>query len=210
MEPATNSESLTKDMRIDVLPYLDGDGSLIQYLPELEDYQSFVDYIEHPLHGLPANKVIAYIILLYSSDSILNGHPMPDLKERMERAAELSGFPKSKKGFRQEVNDILFTLEDEDHRLLNMVFEYLVKQNNLEWEEIVATERHRMNCIHSLMDANRNDPKSLKDKKDLRNEIASMTSELKRKYSDLFEKNEDLIAKGRELVTRDFIEDRAV
>lgn len=211
MEPATTSESLSKDMRIDVLPYAKEKASLLLYLPELANYISFTEYEQNPIDGLNPNKVIAYIVLLYSSDSILTGHPMPDLKDRMERAAELVGFKKTaNKNFKEPVTKMLFPLKDEEGKLLNMVFEFLIKENNLEWEEIVATERHRLNCIYSLMDAKYNDPKSLKDKKDLRNEIASMTADLKRKYSDMFEKNEDLIAKGREVVTNDFIEDRAV
>lgn len=210
MSTSTSSESPSKDMRIDVIPYIGESLPITKYLPELAQYKSFVGYEERPIDGLPADKVIAYIVILYSSDSLLNGHPMPPLNERMERAAELCGFKKTKKGFAEQVTKMLFPLNDGNDQLLDMVFEFLIRQNNLEWEEIVAIERLRYNYLRSMVDnSGLDDPNKLKHKSTLKHDVMAMSSELKRMYSELFEKNDDLIALARDAVTRDFIEDRA-
>jgi hypothetical protein len=198
-------ESLSKGMAIDILPHLE-DDHIFESLPVLGKLPSFVKYASNQLPILPVNNTFAYIILLYSQDSILNGFPMPELRERQQRSLELSKL--NKEEYKNITEVYLTTLDSED--VLNMAFEYIIFQGNLDWEEIVAIERLRYNYLRSVTDNTAlNDPAKLKNKSIILEEIKSMTSELKIRYHDFFAGDDKLISKGRSVAYRDYIEDRA-
>lgn len=89
----------------------------------------FESYRRDPDPSLDPSKVIKYVVLLYSQDSVLNSKPMPPLIERRERAAEMAGLNVSD----QNVIDNLFDLFSE--KIRDLIIDYLIYQNRLVWTE---------------------------------------------------------------------------
>lgn len=151
------TESLSKDMRYDVLDLPKDDrGNDIDILDafkkELRAIEAFNNYQgEMKAMGLNRNKLIAYIILVYSHDSFLHQgkYKFEDFKKRLIIAADLVGLDRVvKRGtkkfgkisgeekvfdFQKDVDERLFELYDEEFAL--MILEYLKFQSQSEWSE---------------------------------------------------------------------------
>ncbi len=133
-------ESPTKESRFDVCAIPDGEN-VLHNIPQLKKVKAFVDYKGSTKGGLNQDKVIKYIVLLYSDDSPLSKKPLAPLEDRKYHAADMAGFKREKKteDFREKIIEQLFLLNDED--VVNMVIEYLTMLHNDVWSEIVITQQ---------------------------------------------------------------------
>jgi len=135
-------------------------------------------------------------------DSILNVEPIPRFEERQLKAAEIVGFQKNTAGeFKIEVKDKLFGLDSEDYS--QMAFEFVVRQNDMLWDQIMLEETMRLRMTKELF-SNDYDDKA-KDRAQtytkqsvIRNEIDKLIKSLQEKYKELFQDNEQLIEIGRQ------------
>lgn len=187
--------SPTTSMKIDILSYVN-DKSLFKKIPVLSRFKNFVEYWEDPTDKLPANKVIAYVILLYSEDSVLNAQPMPILNERQKMAAEMCGFNKLK----PEQKELLFDLKDE--KIFKMAFEYLVYQKNEDWQYMISVETARLQCLKDMMDPN----KKATDKNKLRLMAKDYADEIKLLTDEIFYDHNKLKDLAKEKIWGDTIE----
>jgi len=200
------AESLTKSMRVDILSALK-ERTLTDAVPELKRVKSFIEYIKNPIQGLEYKETMAYIVLLYSKDSILNKEPMPPLEERQAKAAELVGFTRSKDGdFSKTVKEILFPLAEE--RLMRMMFEWILLQNSSLWEEIVMAERLSWSYLKNISEMMKHDdPKKVVDalekQKKLQEHVLALRKSLEEMYKEMFSDNQEAkeYARGQMLMT---------
>lgn len=128
----------TEGMVIDVLSAVDGED-LVQKFSQLKRIKTISMYGGSLEGGFDRNKIIRYIVILYSVDSFLNKKPVIPLQERQFRAADLAGFNRDKDGhFKEVVETGIFQLQDQ--KVFEMVFQYLVFQHNILWREICTCE----------------------------------------------------------------------
>lgn len=144
----TVEESPSACMTIDVLSVEAGQDVLnsIKGLNRIEEFRCYGGSLNG---GLDRNKVIKYIVLLYSKDTILNERiPIP-FAERQMKAHDYAGFDRIKKTgeINQEIEDRLLLLNDDD--LFDMVFAFMRFQNYNEWREIITLE-HEIEELHKL------------------------------------------------------------
>lgn len=111
-------------MYLDVTRYRD-----VFTMDKIREIPCFEAYRKDPDPSLDPSKVVKYIVLLYSQDSILNRKPMPPLAERRERAVDLSDLKASD----QTVIDNLFDLFNE--KIRDVIIDYLIYQNRSVWTE---------------------------------------------------------------------------
>ena len=142
-------------MSLDVLGAKPGED-LFEYCPKLKDIRCFTDYKKDPDPAIDTNQLIAYVVLLYSKDSILNKtKPIEDLPNRRLKAARMAGLDSDNK----EVISNLFELSqtydkvkktDENgkeyydeiprNRISDLISDYVIYQNHWPWADRCATE----------------------------------------------------------------------
>ena len=89
------------------------DKDVLKLFPQLAKIDSWKRYYSTKMSK---NRVLRYVIFLYSNDSVLNENPPRLLEERMASAATMAGFPQDKEGnFSEDVNNLLFKLFEETH-----------------------------------------------------------------------------------------------
>jgi DNA polymerase elongation subunit (family B) len=129
-------QSLTKDMRLDVLAHDIGSRSvdLLQAMPELRRIESFANYegSARSKTGLHRDKLITYIIIAYSHDSPLNIGVRDDWEVRMRKAAEYALLMETK-AETTKTEELVFTLESQE--VVLMIVEYLEYQSRDDWAE---------------------------------------------------------------------------
>lgn len=194
-------DSLTKDMRIDILSGIK-EKYLTEALPILKKINGIYNFYTANDTGLETNKVIAYIVILYSQDSILNQEPMPSLEERQLKSADLAGFKRTASGEHlKKMTDILFPLDNDG--LQKMVLDFLIFQNNMLWDEIVIDEQYRYTLMKEMLSES-NDSKSkdrtatLEKKSKLRDEITKIRLALDERYKEMFRDAAELITVARQ------------
>ena len=103
--------------------------------PGLADYREFHDYIPDQIDK---NKLIVYVVLLYSRDSILNTRPIPPLKDRARKAAFMADFNPDDQVFKDKV------IELGSNKVRDLIISYLISQNSLLWQERCIVEAQIM------------------------------------------------------------------
>lgn len=199
-------ESPTKDMEIDILAYKDK-SDIVHSLPILKDY-GFNDHGGSGEDGLNRNKVIIYIVLLYSHDSILNKRKKP-LWERQYMAADYAGFKKKQNGsYPDEVVEKLFQLKDK--KIQDMVHYFLQRQEggSIIWEEIVTVEHE----IEQMQKLRRDGNKGVTDANNL-NKLLTGTQDRIKHHKDLLQEfykdHENVKQKAHKRHLKDSLELRA-
>lgn len=189
------NESRTKSMVFDV-DAIDNSQAILSEYSKLQDVRGFVEYPGTVNGELNKDMVIKYVVLLYSTDSILNQRPPLELRQRKLKAADIVGFDRDKKGnFKEEVVEKLFNLKSS--YIIEAVFDYLMFQNTHLWTSICSTEQ-------ALMESNKIIMTPVSDEKDKDN-VSSMKSKLQlipintdtkklldNLYKDFFMDNEDV------------------
>lgn len=187
--------SPTEHMKIDILSHVN-DKKLFDKIPVLGRFKYFKEYWEKPTDGLPANKVIAFVVMLYSDDSILNKQPMPILDERQKMAAELAGFKKLTKEHKEKLFDLY------DDTIFKMTFEYLVYQKNEDWQYMMTLEIARLQCLKDMIDPT----KKTSEKRKLKEDAKSYSDEIKLLINDIFYDHEKQKDFAKEKIWGDTIE----
>lgn len=186
------SESLSENMRYNVLDLpLDDRGRPIDILDafkELRVIDGFTQYGgEMKSNGLNRNKLISYIVLVYSHDSFLHQnhkYKFETFDRRLIIAADLVGFERQasrKNVFKNQIQERLFKLEDDE--FIKMVLEYLRFQSKAEWSEWCILQ-------HELMENNHIRLAPIKEDKD-KDQIAAQ--EKKAKFREQSEKIREAI-----------------
>ncbi len=148
------TQSPSASMQLDVLGAKPGED-LLEYCPRLKDIRCFVDYLKDPDPVIDKYKLIAYVVLLYSKDSILNRKPMEDLPNRRLKAARLAGLDAENEDVIHRVFELGQTEEkktktDENgkeyiettykDRISDLVCSYIIYQGHYDWSDRVAIE----------------------------------------------------------------------
>jgi hypothetical protein len=202
--------SPTASMGIDILSFKDS-KNLLTDCKTLAGIKEIADYLKKPASD---NKIVLYIVLLYSSDSILNRKPVEGLEQRKRKAADLVEFKTLKDGkFVAKVEESLFQLGDEN--IIDMIFGLLRFQNDSLWMEIVATESMIDQYVKGMLkridiDDEKKGIDALEKKSKLRQEVRSMNKDLKIMYSDFYRDHEDLKEKTKSMVRSNSIESRVM
>lgn len=207
------SESPTASMAIDILSHKDS-KYLLEDCKELKNVEAIVKYLSQPDRDGERKKVVMYVVLLYSADSVLNRVPQIPLEERKLKAADMVGFERnSKDEFKSTLVDRVFKFEDDN--VFEMVFGFIKYQNNSLWMEIVATENMLDDYIKGMMKKidEKDDKKNLDAlnvKTKLRQEVRSINEDLKQMYKDFYRDHDDFKEKARTRVKRNSIESRVL
>ncbi len=101
-------------------------GSIKKKYPKLKMFKTF---------DSANDSMIKYVLYMYDQNTPLK-EQFPELKIRKEQAAVLSGFSLMKDN--EKLHDVFFFLSDQ---LVDMVDEFLRKQNNRIWSMIVSNEQ---------------------------------------------------------------------
>jgi hypothetical protein len=101
-------------------------STLKKAFPKIKMFKSF---------ELADDQMIAYVLYMYDQNTPLK-EQFPDLKIRKEQAAILSGYSLTKDG--TFLHDLFFFVSE---KLVQMVDEFLRKQNNRIWSMIVSNEQ---------------------------------------------------------------------
>ncbi len=126
------SKSPTSSMSIDIFK----DAEDVFANENLCEIKCFMDYQKSPDASFAVDKVVIYVVLLYSKDSILNKKPMPQLKDRKNKAAILAGLNPEQ----TEVKELIFDLISPSIR--DMISDYVLHQSDPEWtERVVVSEQ---------------------------------------------------------------------
>lgn len=92
------------------------------------------------LKSLPAwEKVVIYIVFIYSKDTGLISEYPTDLKSRKESAAIDAGFTRDAKGAWPE--DITKIMAVSSREIVAAIMAFLIQQNNVIWTEISVSEQ---------------------------------------------------------------------
>ena len=202
--------SLTEGMSIDILSECD---DLFEKFHELTNIVEMVNYMKGGDKGKWKSKVIKYIVLLYSFDSILNKRPVIELNERKMKAADMVGFTRHKGGDFEKRTKELFDLDDSNY--IDMVFGFLKYQNETLWKEIVATEGMVDQYIKGMMqvvdmDDDKKALEALNVKSKLRQEVRNMNQDLKDMYRQFYKDHSDVQEKVVTKKKSDSIESRVI
>lgn len=149
-------------MSIDILSAQPGQD-VFDACPQLGSIDCFLEYRKDPDPIVPVNELIAYVILLYSKDSILNKKPMDPLPTRRMKAARMAGLDVSDKAVIARVFDlesIEKEIRDENGKYLrtewkypiaDLITEYLIYQNHYTWSDRVSVELQMQENIRIRM-----------------------------------------------------------
>lgn len=137
-------ETLSKDMNIDILRFV-GSSDILRDCKQLAEIDCFVKYVGKPESSIHVNKVIAYVILLYSRDSFLNKKPLDELRVRKIKASKMADLDSENEG----VAKALFELRSEP--ILELITGYLIHQSNFAWMELVALQSQMEESIKLRM-----------------------------------------------------------
>lgn len=166
---------------------------LTNKFPLLKRYEEFTSF-EGSMGGeLNRNKVIRYIVILYSSKSDIVKTYKDDLQIRKEESALYAGFEKKEMA---QVDNDLYQLKNE--KIVKMIMRFLLIQNVRLWTTICSIEQSFYQTSALLMSPFDQEGQH-KDKygaavkqKPLRAEMIEMTSQLDGLYDKMFNDNADL------------------
>lgn len=122
----------------------------VDYYPDLASIKSFASFTKE---SKIANKtaIMKYIIMLYSIDSPINKKPLLPLMERKVLAARYSELITANDTadlLREQFGNVVMLEED---IYINIVFDFLLSQNELLWVKLSAVEQAIENAMRRLM-----------------------------------------------------------
>ncbi|MAN63468.1 MAG: hypothetical protein CMI60_16155 [Parvibaculum sp.] len=153
-----------------------------------------------------SDSLIKYVLYMYDQNTPLK-EQFPELKTRKEAAAVLSGFDLIKDD--QKLNDMFFFLSDQ---LVNMVDEFLRKQNNRIWSMIVSNEQTFFEYQTKLLspvegDRDKDILQALQIKSKIMDDLNTINERLDSYYMKLYGEDQELlkVIKADKRLTPEFI-----
>lgn len=170
---------------------------LKKVFPKMKMFKSF---------ELADDQMIAYVLYMYDQNTPLK-EQFPDLKIRKEQAANLSGYSLSKDD--KFLHDLFFFVSE---RLVQMVDEFLRKQNNRIWSMIVSNEQTFFEYQTKLLspvegDRDKDILQALQIKSKIMDDLNTINDRLDSYYMKLYGEDQELlkVIKADKRLTPEFI-----
>lgn len=152
------------------------------------------------------DQMIAYVLYMYDQNTPLK-EQFPDLKIRKEQAAVLSGYNLKKDG--EFLHDLFFFVSE---KLVEMVDEFLRKQNNRIWSMIVSNEQTFFEYQTKLLspvegDRDKDILQALQIKSKIMDDLNTINDRLDSYYMKLYGEDQELlkVIKADKRLTPEFI-----
>lgn len=152
------------------------------------------------------DQMIAYVLYMYDQNTPLK-EQFPDLKIRKEQAANLSGYSLSRDD--KFLHDLFFFVSE---RLVQMVDEFLRKQNNRIWSMIVSNEQTFFEYQTKLLspvegDRDKDILQALQIKSKIMDDLNTINDRLDSYYMKLYGEDQELlkVIKADKRLTPEFI-----
>jgi hypothetical protein len=172
-------------------------GSIKKKYPKLKMFKTF---------DSANDSMIKYVLYMYDQNTPLK-EQFPELKIRKEQAAVLSGFSLIKDN--EKLHDVFFFLSDQ---LINMVDEFLRKQNNRIWSMIVSNEQTFFEYQTKLLspvegDRDKDILQALQIKSKIMDDLNTINDRLDSYYMKLYGEDQELlkVIKADKRLTPEFI-----
>ena len=172
-------------------------GPLKKALPKMKMFKSF---------ELADDQMIAYVLYMYDQNTPLK-EQFPDLKIRKEQAAILSGYSLTKDD--KFLHDLFFFISE---KLVQMVDEFLRKQNNRIWSMIVSNEQTFFEYQTKLLspvegDRDKDILQALQIKSKIMDDLNTINDRLDSYYMKLYGEDQELlkVIKADKRLTPEFI-----
>lgn len=172
-------------------------GSLKKKYPKMKMFSTFQS---------SEDQLIAYVLYMYDQNTPLKDQ-FPDLKIRKEQAAELSGYDITKDA--EVLNQIFFFTNS---KLVDMVDEFLRKQNNRIWSMIVSNEQTFFEYQTKLLspvegDRDKDILQALQIKSKIMDDLNTINDRLDSYYMKLYGEDQELLKtiKADKRLTPEFI-----
>lgn len=172
-------------------------GSIKKKYPKLKMFKTF---------DSANDSMIKYVLYMYDQNTPLK-EQFPDLKIRKEQAAILSGFSLIKDN--EKLHDVFFFLSDQ---LVDMVDEFLRKQNNRIWSMIVSNEQTFFEYQTKLLspvegDRDKDILQALQIKSKIMDDLNTINDRLDSYYMKLYGEDQELlkVIKADKRLTPEFI-----
>lgn len=165
--------------------------------PKMKMFKSF---------ELADDQMIAYVLYMYDQNTPLK-EQFPDLKIRKEQAAILSGYSLTKDD--KLLHDLFFFISE---KLVQMVDEFLRKQNNRIWSMIVSNEQTFFEYQTKLLspvegDRDKDILQALQIKSKIMDDLNTINDRLDSYYMKLYGEDQELlkVIKADKRLTPEFI-----
>lgn len=172
-------------------------GSIKKKYPKLKMFKTFDN---------ANDSMIKYVLYMYDQNTPLK-EQFPELKIRKEQAAVLSGFSLIKDN--EKLHDMFFFLSDQ---LVDMVDEFLRKQNNRIWSMIVSNEQTFFEYQTKLLspvegDRDKDILQALQIKSKIMDDLNTINDRLDSYYMKLYGEDQELlkVIKADKRLTPEFI-----
>ena len=172
-------------------------GSIKKKYPKLKMFKTF---------DSANDSMIKYVLYMYDQNTPLK-EQFPELKIRKEQAAVLSGFSLIKDN--EKLHDVFFFLSDQ---LVDMVDEFLRKQNNRIWSMIVSNEQTFFEYQTKLLspvegDRDKDILQALQIKSKIMDDLNTINDRLDSYYMKLYGEDQELlkVIKADKRLTPEFI-----
>ena len=172
-------------------------GSIKKKYPKLKMFKTF---------DSANDSMIKYVLYMYDQNTPLK-EQFPELKIRKEQAAVLSGFSLIKDN--EKLHDVFFFLSEQ---LINMVDEFLRKQNNRIWSMIVSNEQTFFEYQTKLLspvegDRDKDILQALQIKSKIMDDLNTINDRLDSYYMKLYGEDQELlkVIKADKRLTPEFI-----
>lgn len=172
-------------------------GSIKKKYPKLKMFKTFDN---------ANDSMIKYVLYMYDQNTPLK-EQFPELKIRKEQAAVLSGFSLIKDN--EKLHDVFFFLSDQ---LVDMVDEFLRKQNNRIWSMIVSNEQTFFEYQTKLLspvegDRDKDILQALQIKSKIMDDLNTINDRLDSYYMKLYGEDQELlkVIKADKRLTPEFI-----
>lgn len=172
-------------------------GSIKKKYPKLKMFKTF---------DSANDSMIKYVLYMYDQNTPLK-EQFPELKIRKEQAAILSGFSLIKDN--EKLHDVFFFLSDQ---LIDMVDEFLRKQNNRIWSMIVSNEQTFFEYQTKLLspvegDRDKDILQALQIKSKIMDDLNTINDRLDSYYMKLYGEDQELlkVIKADKRLTPEFI-----
>lgn len=202
--------SLTSKMKLDVCKP-SNTLNVLRTCPQLKEIPAIFAYLK-PNHKSHRDRVVKYIVILYSPDSPVNKtNTSISLEEKKRQAAHMAGFVPDQDG-----NFSVIRIQEELFKLTKLeVFEMILGllkwYHNYEWTQLVVCESlieeyTRKLLAHTNIDDEKKEGEAIAKKKLLREELHDTIQQSKKLWNDIFTEHEDVKKKAQR---RGSLEERA-
>ena len=172
-------------------------GSLKKKYPKMKMFSSFQS---------AEDQMIAYVLYMYDQNTPMK-EQFPDLKIRKEQAAILSGYDLVKDN--EKLHEMFFF---QSSKIIDMVDEFLRKQNNRIWSMIVSNEQTFFEYQKKLLspvegDRDKDILQALQIKSKIMDDLNTINDRLDSYYMKLYGEDQELlkIIKADKRLTPEFI-----